>query len=120
MVALWNEIISRAEDEKRSFLMEHECKELLVREGISTNSILVANSLDEAIEFSQRIGYPVVLKVLSPEVIHKSDLGGVKLNLKSAAEVELAYKEIISAFSNNKLAGVAVQKWFLRVAQLLV
>ncbi|MGI6318788.1 MAG: acyl-CoA synthetase [Firmicutes bacterium] len=110
MVALWNEIISRAEDEKRSFLMEHECKELLVREGISTNSILVANSLDEAIEFSQRIGYPVVLKVLSPEVIHKSDLGGVKLNLKSAAEVELAYKEIISAFSNNKLAGVAVQK----------
>ena len=110
MFALWNEIISRAEDEKRSFLMEHECKELLVREGISTNSILVANSLDEAIEFSQRIGYPVVLKVLSPEVIHKSDLGGVKLNLKSAAEVELAYKEIISAFSNNKLAGVAVQK----------
>ena len=52
----------------------------------------------------------MVLKVLSPEVIHKSDLGGVKLNLKSAAEVELAYKEIISAFSNNKLAGVAVQK----------
>ena len=110
MVALWNEIMSRAKDEKRSFLMEHECKELLIREGISTNSILVANSVDEAKEFSQKIGFPVVLKVLSPEVVHKSDLGGVKLNLKSAAEVEVAYKEIISAFSKNKLAGVAVQK----------
>jgi acyl-CoA synthetase (NDP forming) len=110
MVVLWNEIMGRAEDEKRSFLMEHECKELLVREGISTNSILVANSLDEATEFSQKIGYPVVLKVLSPEVVHKSDLGGVKLNLKNAAEVELAYKEISDTFSNYKLAGVAVQK----------
>ena len=49
--------------------MEHECKELLLRAGIPTNSTLVAQSVDEAVKLSDKIGYPVVLKVLSPEVV---------------------------------------------------
>ena len=110
MNVLWNEVISRAESEERTYLMEHECKELLLRAGIPTNSTLVAQSVDEAVELSDKIGYPVVLKVLSPEVVHKSDQGGVKLNLKNAAEVELAYKEIVTAFADKKLVGVTVQE----------
>jgi len=110
MNVLWNEVISRAESEERTYLMEHECKELLLRAGIPTNSTLVAQSVDEAVKLSDKIGYPVVLKVLSPEVVHKSDRGGVKLNLKNASEVELAYKEIISAFADKKLIGVTVQE----------
>lgn len=110
MNVIWNEVISRAENEERTYLMEHECKELLEREGISTSRASVAQSVDEAVEWSNKIGYPVVLKVLSPEVIHKSDRGGVKLNLKDAIEVERAFKEIIRAFPDKKIAGVAVQK----------
>jgi acyl-CoA synthetase (NDP forming) len=110
MNVLWNEVISRAESEERTYLMEHECKELLLRRGIPTNSTFVAQSVDEAVELSDKIGYPVVLKVLSPEVVHKSDQGGVKLNLKNAAEVESAYKEIITAFADKKLIGVTVQE----------
>ena len=110
MNVLWNEVISRAESEDRTYLMEHECKELLLRRGIPTNSTFVAQSVDEAVELSDKIGYPVVLKVLSPEVVHKSDQGGVKLNLKNAAEVESAYKEIITAFADKKLIGVTVQE----------
>ncbi|MCL5056570.1 MAG: acetate--CoA ligase family protein [Actinobacteria bacterium] len=110
MNELWNEMISRAKSEERTFLMEHECKELLVREGITTTGTAVAQSAVEAVEISNKIGYPIVLKVLSPEVIHKSDLGGVKVNLQNAAEVKRAFAEIIKAFPNKKLAGVAVQK----------
>ncbi|NLX90814.1 MAG: acyl-CoA synthetase [Firmicutes bacterium] len=110
MNTLLNEIVSRAESEGRTYLMEHECKEILAGEGIATTGISVARSAVEAVEISNKIGYPVVLKVLSPEVIHKSDLGGVKLNIKDAAGVERAYEEITKAFSGNKVIGVAVQK----------
>jgi len=107
-----DEIISRAHSEERTYLMEHECKEILKKEGIPTTGTEAAQSAAEAVEISNKIGYPVVLKVLSPEVIHKSDLGGVKINLKNAAEVEDAFSEIIKAFPNIKIAGVAVQKMY--------
>lgn len=107
---LRDKIISRAQNEGRNYLMEHECKEILERQGLPTTGASAAQSREEAVELSSRIGYPVVLKVLSPEVVHKSDAGGVKLNLKNATEVERAYDEIVGAFSGKKLAGVAVQK----------
>ena len=109
MTILFNNIVNQAKKEGRTFLLENECKELLAQEGIPTTSLSVARSAVEAVEISEKIGYPVVLKVLSPEVIHKSDLGGVKVNLQNAREVEQAYTDIINAFSNKKLAGVAVQ-----------
>lgn len=107
---LWDDLIKRAEDEGRTFLMEHECKELLERQGIATTGAAVARSPEEAVELAERIGYPVVLKVLSPEVVHKSDAGGVRLNLKSGAAVERAYREIERAFAGKKLIGAAVQQ----------
>ena len=107
---LWDDIIGRAENESRTFLMEHECKELLERQGIATTGAAVARSPGEAVELSERIGYPVVLKVLSPEVVHKSDGGGVKLNLKNDTAVERAFREIEDAFAGKKLAGAAVQR----------
>ncbi len=110
MNVLLNEIVSRAESEGRTYLMEHECKELLAGEGIPTTAISVAHSAVEAVKISDKIGYPVVLKVLSPEVIHKSDLGGVKLNLQNAGEVEFAFTEIMKSFADKKIIGVAVQK----------
>lgn len=107
---LWNKIIDQARNEERTYLMEHECKSILEEQGISTTGASVARSVDEAAEISNRIGYPVVLKVLSPDVIHKSDSGGVKLNLKNASEVEHAFAEIKNAFAGQNMIGVAVQK----------
>lgn len=107
---VWDEVISCALDAGRSYLMEHESKELLERQGIATTGAAAARTAAEAVALSSRIGYPVVLKVLSPEVIHKSDAGGVKLNLQNAAAVERAYAEITRDFRDKELAGVAVQK----------
>ena len=107
------EIIARARQEKRTYLNEIESKELLRGAGIPTTGIVLAKSREEAVAQAQRIGFPVVLKVVSPDVIHKSDSGGVKLNLTDADSVSRAYDEIIEAVSERqpgaRVEGVSVQ-----------
>jgi acyl-CoA synthetase (NDP forming) len=90
--------------------MEHESKAVLECIKISTSGSRVAKSEDEAVEIFQSLGTPVVLKVLSPDIIHKSDAGGVKLNLNSAALVRKGYREIAHAFQDKRVVGVSVQK----------
>jgi len=90
--------------------MEHECKEILENMGITTTGFLVAGSEDEAVEMSNKLGYPVVLKIVSPDVVHKTDSGGVKLNLINGEAVRTAYREIVGAFKYQHITGVAVQK----------
>ncbi len=104
------EILSRAHVENRKFLMEHESKQILENAGIKTTGGMVALSEDEAVEMSGDLGYPVVLKIVSPDVIHKTDFGGVKLDLKNEREVKEAYHDILSRFRDEKVIGVSVQK----------
>ena len=109
MADLIEEIIARARQERRTYLLEHECKAILRSIGVPTTNCLVARSEDQAIRMSEAIGYPVVLKILSPEVIHKSDAGGVKLNL-GREEVREAYNELIARFKGRNVIGVTVQE----------
>jgi acyl-CoA synthetase (NDP forming) len=104
------QVFTRALREKRECLMEHECKELLERIGICTTGSSVVSSAEEAVEKGKAIGFPVALKIVSPEVVHKSDNGGVKLNLCSDEEVRNAYSEIMRAFQHCRILGVSVQK----------
>ena len=90
--------------------MEHESKAVLESLGITTTGTGVARTEDEAVEIFSALGCPVAMKVLSPDVVHKSDAGGVKLNLKNADEVRSAYREIVAAFSDKRLEGVSVQR----------
>jgi acyl-CoA synthetase (NDP forming) len=110
MAELFKEIVGRAKEENRTYLMEHECKAVLESLGISTTGAEVARSEEEAVRIAELIGYPVVLKIMSPEVVHKSDAGGVKLDLKGPDEVRRAYAEIVDAFRDREVVGVAVQK----------
>lgn len=103
-------IIAGALKENRSFLMEHECKAILEGIGIETTGSAIATSAESAVELSRAIGYPVVLKIVSPDVIHKTDGGGVKLDVRSDEGVRKAYQEIVDAFSQNTIVGVSVQK----------
>jgi acyl-CoA synthetase (NDP forming) len=74
----------------------------------------LAISKQEAIAISKKLGYPVALKIVSPEVTHKSDVGGVKLGLKTSKQVETAHEEILSAVKQKYpyavIDGVSVQK----------
>lgn len=58
---------------------------------------------------SEKIGFPAVMKIVSPDVIHKTDAGGVKLNLISAGDVRRAYREIIETFKYQHIEGVTIQ-----------
>jgi acyl-CoA synthetase (NDP forming) len=104
------DIFEKVRPEGRTFLMEHESKAALERLGIRTTGSKLARSEQEAVNIFRSIGGPVVLKVLSPQVVHKSDLGGVRLNLKTEDEVRRAYQEMADSFRGVAVAGVSVQE----------
>lgn len=108
------DIIDRARGENRSLLSEVETKELLKQAGVSVIDTRLAASREEAISISQQLGFPVVLKIISLDIIHKSDAGGVKLNLETPEQVGKAYDEILAAikqqYPDAKINGVSVQK----------
>jgi acyl-CoA synthetase (NDP forming) len=107
-------VIDKAKEEGRSVLTEVEAKQLLEQAGISVVETMLATSKSKAISISRELGFPVVLKIASPDVVHKSDVGGVKLNLKTAAQVGKAYSDIMNAvraqYPEAKIQGVSVQK----------
>jgi len=109
-VAECRAIFEQAIRENRTYLMEHECKEILENMGIATTGFLVAGSEDEAVEMSNKLGYPVVLKIVSPDVVHKTDSGGVKLNLAGEDAVRQAYRAMVDTFKYQHIIGIAVQK----------
>ena len=81
-------------ESKGEMVSEFETKEVIRNWGLSATECMLADSVDEAIQFGKGLGYPIVLKVHSPAITHKSDIGGVKLNLKDPGEVKTAYEEI--------------------------
>ena len=108
------QVIDRARREGRRVLTEIEAKELLKQAGISVVDTKLATSRDEAVSISQQLGFPVVLKIASPDVVHKSDAGGVKLDLRTAKQAGKAYDDILKAIKKQypeaKIQGVSVQK----------
>lgn len=89
-------LITRACHEGRN-LLEHEAMEVLRDYGIKIPPVHLACSRDEAVRMARETGFPVVLKIVSPQIIHKSDFGGVKLNLQTADDVARAYEELITS-----------------------
>jgi acetyltransferase len=108
------EIIARVRDSGRTILTEFEAKQVLAAYDIPTVETEVARSPDEAVELADRLGYPVVLKLNSETITHKTDVGGVRLNLRSADEVRRAYEELESSIRENygpeDFGGAAVQR----------
>jgi acyl-CoA synthetase (NDP forming) len=107
------EILARARQENRAVLTEIEAKQLLTGSGINCTDTRLATTKDAAIELSEQFGYPVVLKVSSVDITHKSDAGGVKVNLRDRIEVENAFDAIMrscrAAVPTAKIDGVSVQ-----------
>jgi acyl-CoA synthetase (NDP forming) len=107
-------IIEKARSASRTLLTEVESKELLTDAGIPTVETKLASSKEEAIVISKKFGFPVALKIVSPDITHKSDVGGVKLGLKTSKQVGAAYDEILSTvvqeYPKAVIHGVSVQK----------
>lgn len=97
----------------QNLLTEVESKELLKEAGIPVVEAKLARNKKEAVAISKEMGFPVVLKISSPDVVHKSDSGGVRLGLTNATQVGKAYSQITSsvkqAYPEARIDGVSVQ-----------
>jgi acyl-CoA synthetase (NDP forming) len=119
-----SKILSQARREGRKALLETEAKAICMEYSIPVTTFKLAKNEEEAAEFARQIGFPVVLKIVSPDIIHKSDAGGVMVNLKSTGEVRNAYGKILeNAKKYNaaaKVVGVLVQEMAPQSTEVIV
>ena len=100
-------IFDRVKKEGRPNLLEEEGQDVLRAYGFPLPQSILAKTENDAVKNAKKIGYPIVMKIASPQIIHKSDAGGVKVNLTSDNEVKAAFKEIVSnAKKYNKKAEI--------------
>jgi len=118
------EFISSIKAKKRRELLEFEAKKLISIWGIHTTHAELAHDVQEAVKLAREIKYPVVLKVASPDIIHKSDVRGVKVGLSSELDVKHAFEEIMANVRANKpnanVLGVTVQEYVPSAREVVV
>ncbi len=104
----------RAKEEGRNFLLEDEAREVCLAYGIPVPDGGFARDKEEALNLARRVGYPVVLKIVSPQVLHKSDVGGVKVGISDDEGLSKSFDEMISKVKESipqaEIRGVLVSK----------
>ena len=117
-------IFGEARNEGRNYLLEPEAKTICKEYGIPVTSFRIATTAEEAVKFSEEIGYPTVLKIISPDVLHKFDVGGVMLDLKTSKNVKDAYKKILDNVKKRKpeatITGILVQEMAPTSTEIIV
>jgi len=107
-------ILDSVKKEGRQFLLEQESYEILKAYNFPVVKSFLAGNEHQAIEAAENIGFPVVLKIASPEILHKFDFGGVKLNLKNKTEVRKGFQEILKKVlakkPNAEIRGMIVEE----------
>lgn len=110
-----DEIIATARSENRTYLLEHEAKTIMRLYKIPVTKFKIAETEEAVVKAAEYIGFPVVLKVLSPDIIHKSDVGGVLINLETAEAVREGFQTIMVNVKKHKpkakITGIFVQEF---------
>ncbi len=108
------QIIKGAIGDSRSNLLEHEAKQICLQYEIPVPEFLIAKSASEAMQHANRVGYPTVLKIVSPDILHKTEAGGVLVGLQDSESVRTGYDRILDNARrykpDAKVAGVLVQR----------
>ena len=104
-------IINQSKKENRKILLETEAKTICTEYDIPVTKFNLAKNEKEAVTQADEIGYPIVLKIVSPDIIHKSEARGVIVNLKTPTEVSIAYKKIIN--NAKKYKSRCKNRWSL-------
>jgi len=109
-----SKIFEDARAEGRNFLFEHEAKNLCSKYELPVTRFAVSKTEDEAIEAAKELGFPVVLKIVSPQVLHKSDAGGVLIDIKDEEGVREGYNRILenvkAKVPEAQITGILVQE----------
>jgi acyl-CoA synthetase (NDP forming) len=110
------EIITKAKNEGRRFLPEPEAHAVLSAYGLPMSRSIHARDEAEAVSAAKEIGFPVVMKIISPQIVHKVDVGGVRLNLQSEADVKAAYGDLMQQV---KAAKPGVEIWGVLIQEMV-
>ncbi|MEM1525655.1 MAG: acetate--CoA ligase family protein [Ignisphaera sp.] len=117
-------IIEKARSEGRRVLLESEAKEIMRCYGVPVAPTILVKTEDEAVEAARGIGYPVVLKIASPDITHKTDVGGVVINVRSDEDVKEAFKTIIANVRRYapqaSIHGVVVQRMVPKGREVII
>jgi acetyl-CoA synthetase (ADP-forming) len=117
-------IISNAYREGRKVLLEPEARQICLENGIIVPKFKVARNQTEMLRFADEVGYPLVLKIVSPDILHKSDAGAVMVNLKTAEEASQAYTAIMENVRKYKpdarIVGMLVQAMAPQSTEVIV
>lgn len=107
-------ILASAKKSGRAYLAQNEVRDILKAYGFAFPALELAKDEDEAVKIAKRIGFPVALKIASPDIIHKSDAGGVTLGLEDESELRDGYKNIMSNVKQKapkaKIEGMIVEE----------
>lgn len=107
-------IVEQARAQGRTILTEIEAKQMLEEAGVPVSPARLARTKEEAATVASALGFPIVLKIVSPQITHKSDVGGVALGLASAADISAAFDRIVASAKQHvpdaTIEGVAVQR----------
>jgi acyl-CoA synthetase (NDP forming) len=117
-------IFETVRSEGRKFLLEPEAKTICKEYGIPVTEMKIAYTAEEAAKYSEQIGYPTVLKIVSPDVLHKVDVGGVILNVNSQEEARNEYNQIIENVKKHKpdakISGILIQEMAPYATEIIV
>ncbi|MDO9578841.1 MAG: GNAT family N-acetyltransferase [Candidatus Cloacimonadales bacterium] len=117
-------LIKQVFDDKRTVMTEFEAKQFLANYGIPVIENGLAKTEGEAIALAEVIGYPLVMKIASPDILHKTDVGGVILNILNADEAKVAYNKIMESSKkkvpNADIKGVFVEQMMKRKYELII
>ncbi|MFC1802805.1 acetate--CoA ligase family protein [Thermoproteota archaeon] len=119
-----DEIFNGAKNEERNFLYEHEAKKLFALYDMPVTQIHVAKTEDDAVEAANRIGYPIVLKIVSPQILHKSDAGGVIVGVEDDQGIRDGFNKIINNTkahnADAEVKGILVQEMAPKGTEIIV
>ena len=103
-------LFKKAKGEGRGALLEHEAKRVLVEWGVDVPPSRLARSEEEAAAAAEEIGFPLVMKVMSPRVLHKTDVGAVAIGLQTVDQVRATYADFMERFADAEVEGVLVEE----------
>ena len=117
-------LIKQVFDDKRSVMTEFEAKQFLANYQIPVIENGLAKTEDEAMALADMVGYPLVMKIASPDILHKTDVGGVILNILNKDEAKVAYKKVMDSarkkVPNADIKGVFVEQMMKRKYELII
>ncbi len=117
-------VIKAARMDSRVVLLSTEAADVVEAYGIPVPPNKLAINADEAVEYSEELGYPVVLRIVSPDILHKTDIGGVALNLNSSIDVRTAFDQMITSVNKfmprARIYGVMVYHMIPRGREMII